>query len=166
MGAVGLLVRVELRRRWRSYVVLAILLGVVGGVVLTLLAGARRTESALERLRAETIEGDVSIEVSPEYFAAIEALPQVEAAAPGSFLFVMPAGTELDGLGAFAGTDGRFGTVVNRARVIEGRLPLPGRAHEVGINRIVAERLRVGAGDRIRSRVAHAGTAGTAHRRR
>jgi hypothetical protein len=98
MGAVALLVGVELRRRWRSHVAIALLVGVIGGVVLTLVAGARRTDGALDRLRASTLDGDASVEVSPEYFDAIEALPEVAAAAPGSFFFVMPAEVELDDL--------------------------------------------------------------------
>jgi len=144
-----LLVRVELRRRWRAYLAITLLVGVVGAVVLTLLAGARRTESALPRLRADTHDGDASIEVSPEYFDAIEALPEVEAAAPGSFLFVMPVGAELEDLLTIAGTDDRFGTVVNRPHLVEGRRPMSDRADEVLVNTEVADRLGVGPGDSL-----------------
>jgi hypothetical protein len=149
MGAVGLLARVELRRRWRSYLATALLIGVVGAVVLVALAGARRTESALPRLRADTNDADASIEVSPEYFDAIEALPEVKAAAPGSFFFVMPVGAELEDLLTIAGTDERFGTVVNRPHLVEGRRPSPDRADEVLVNTVVAEALRVGPGDAL-----------------
>jgi ABC-type lipoprotein release transport system permease subunit len=149
MGGIGLLARVEVRSRWRSYLVIALLVGVVGGVVLTALAGARRTDSAFSRLRALTNESDASLEVSPEHFAAIEALPEVEAAAPGSFMFVMPADTELENLLTIAGTDERFGTVVNQPHLIEGRRPDPDRADEVLVTSLVADELGVALGDRL-----------------
>lgn len=46
MGAIGLVFRAEARRRWRSWLSVAILIGVVGGVVLGAAAAGRRTESA------------------------------------------------------------------------------------------------------------------------
>jgi Na+-translocating ferredoxin:NAD+ oxidoreductase RNF subunit RnfB len=44
MGPVWLSLRAELRLRWRVLAALAVLLGVIGGVVLTAAAGARRTD--------------------------------------------------------------------------------------------------------------------------
>jgi hypothetical protein len=151
-SAVAVLVRADLRRRWRSYLVLAFVVGLIGGVVLTLFAGARRTDTALGRLRASTLEGDASVEVSPAYFDAIEALPEVAAAAPGSFFFVMPEGAESDDLLTIASTDGRFGSVVNAALLVDGRPPSADRAHEVLVNTVAARRFGVGPGDRIRLR--------------
>ncbi len=52
MGALGLLFRAELRRRWRSWLALATLIAVVGGVVLAAAAAGRRTESAFPRFVA------------------------------------------------------------------------------------------------------------------
>ena len=46
MTVVGMVVRAELRRRWRSWLALALLVAVVGGVVLGAAAAGRRTESA------------------------------------------------------------------------------------------------------------------------
>ena len=43
MGAIVMLGRAELRRRWRSVVVLTLLVGFAGAVALSLFAGARRT---------------------------------------------------------------------------------------------------------------------------
>ena len=47
--AARLCLRAELRTRHRSWLVLALLIGIAGGVVLATAAGARRTESALAR---------------------------------------------------------------------------------------------------------------------
>ena len=68
MGAVRLLARSELRRRWRSVVVLTLLVGFVGAVVLALLAGARRTDTSLQRFEHASRVGTVEInagEASP-----------------------------------------------------------------------------------------------------
>jgi hypothetical protein len=50
MDALRLTLRAELRRRWRTMLGLAVLLGVIGGVVLTAAAGAQRTDTAYPRL--------------------------------------------------------------------------------------------------------------------
>src|SRR5271166_6125974 len=46
MDALGLIFRAELRRRWRSWLALAVLIAVVGGVVMASAAAGRRTASA------------------------------------------------------------------------------------------------------------------------
>jgi hypothetical protein len=52
LGAVRLAFRAELRRRWRSWLAIAILISVVGGLVLAAAAAGRRTESAFPRFVA------------------------------------------------------------------------------------------------------------------
>ena len=54
MTAVWYRFRAELRARWKSVVVLAVLAGIAGGVTLAAIAGARRTDSAFSRLLTET----------------------------------------------------------------------------------------------------------------
>ena len=49
MTAVWLMVRVGLRARWRSWLVLAVLAGLAGGMVIAVAAGARRTDAAYPR---------------------------------------------------------------------------------------------------------------------
>lgn len=49
MGALKLVLRVELRRRWRSWLALAALIALVGGLVLAAAAAGRRTASAFPR---------------------------------------------------------------------------------------------------------------------
>ena len=146
MAPVWLLVRCELRRRWRSLLVVALLVGLVGAVVLTAVAGARRTESAYPRLLDELDAHDAAVEVSPDYFDEIAGLPQVEAVAPASFMFVTPAGFEGDGLTTMAPTDDRFNEVVDRPLLLEGRRPEPVRVDEVLVNEEAADRLGIEVG--------------------
>jgi hypothetical protein len=46
VGAINLVFRTQLRRRWQSWLAVAILISLVGGVVLAAAAGGRRTQSA------------------------------------------------------------------------------------------------------------------------
>jgi hypothetical protein len=146
VGGVGLLVRCDLRRRWRSLLALALLVGLVGGVALAASAGARRAESAFPRLLDALDAADASVEVSPAYFDEVAGLPQVEVAAPASFMFVAPAGLESADLLSLAATDERFNRVVDRPRLLEGRRPVPRRADEVLVNEETADRLALEAG--------------------
>lgn len=52
MGAVGLVFRAEMRRRWRSWLALAVLVALVGGFVAGAVAAGRRTASAFPRFVA------------------------------------------------------------------------------------------------------------------
>ena len=147
MAPVWLLVRCDLRRRWRSLLVVALLVGMAGAVVLTAAAGARRTESAYPRLLEAIDAHHASVEVSPEYFDEIADLPQVEAVAPASFMFVVaPAGFRSDDLSTMAPIDDRWNVVVDRPILLDGRRPQPDRVDEVLINEEAADRLGVQPG--------------------
>jgi hypothetical protein len=52
VGAVVLVFRTELRRRWRSWLILVVLITVVGGLALAAVAAGRRTSSAYPRFVA------------------------------------------------------------------------------------------------------------------
>ena len=49
MAAVWAVARADLRGRWRGLLALALLVGIMGGVVLAAAAGARRTQTAMPR---------------------------------------------------------------------------------------------------------------------
>jgi ABC-type antimicrobial peptide transport system permease subunit len=82
MGAVWLSLRAELRLRWRALAGLALLLGLIGGVVLTAAAGARRTDTAYPRLLQWADAAQVQVlplsnGPTPRFFAALARLPQL-----------------------------------------------------------------------------------------
>jgi hypothetical protein len=64
MATVWLRLRAEVRGRWRAMTALALLLGIVGGVVLTAAAGARRTDTAYPRLLRWANAADVTVIVT------------------------------------------------------------------------------------------------------
>ena len=85
MTTVWLALRADVRRRWPALLSLALLLGLIGGVVLTAAAGARRTDSAYPRLLQWA--NATQLEIAPEgtgfngYYTALARLPHIAAMA-------------------------------------------------------------------------------------
>ena len=94
MGSVWLALRADLRLRWRALLGLALLLGLIGGVVLTAAAGARRTDTAYARLLRWASAAQVDIIPTGNgplsgYFAALRRLPQVAVTSAASLYNVV-----------------------------------------------------------------------------
>jgi ABC-type lipoprotein release transport system permease subunit len=158
MAAVWYRFRAELRTRWQSMIVLALLVGVAGGVALAALAGARRTDSAFSRLYANTKMWDIL--VNPDMGtdsvlrpSAVERLPMVASAAKANGIGLFPSNartvSDLDRFGTVIASDGRSYYRLGRPKVEQGRLPDPRRSDEVLINPVLAAREHLGVGDRI-----------------
>jgi putative ABC transport system permease protein len=77
MGAVRLVMRAELRTRWRGLVGLGLLLGLVGGIVLGTVAVADRTASAYERLAAATGVADAQVQLPATHTTVFDAVPRM-----------------------------------------------------------------------------------------
>src|SRR5437868_2203625 len=128
-----MLAEVEVRRRWHQVVYLVVLVGVVGAIVLSTAAGARRTSSALARFNSSSRASHLEISVgdaTPAQLRAFGRVAHVAAFAPirgGAETF--PKAPELQAVAE--AIDNRFGTVVDRARVVAGRLARPTSVHEV-----------------------------------
>ena len=153
VGAVGLRGRAELRARWKAVAGLALLIAVAGGVVVAAAAGARRTDSAMDRFFGEFRPDDGEVDTNaPEALRAIAALPQVEDLSRSGYvaLSTSPRGRDLGALGFFAaverGTLRRF----DRPHVVAGRMFRYGRADEVVVNELAARRFHLQVGSRLR----------------
>jgi FtsX-like permease family len=156
MAAVWVTARAELRRRWRATVLLAVLVGLAGGVVLAAVAGARRTGSAVDRFLAYNRPMDVS--VAGIDMAAVARLPQVADADEGALVPLLPDTPSGPGdprstgvIAAFATMHGRMGVTSDRPLLVRGRRPDPGRPLEVAVNEALAARRHLRPGDRLRA---------------
>ena len=160
MGASWYLAKAELRRRSRPMLLLVLLVGVAAGAVLTTVAGARRSATAYERFREETLASDLDVAFDgPPDVALLDAatdaaraLPEVAAVARTDFPFIVPADSGfypyLDFLAAVS-VDGTYGAPIDRARILDGRLPDAGDPEEMAIVETFADEAGLAVGDRV-----------------
>src|SRR4051794_39165603 len=129
--------RADLRSRWRSLVVLGLLAGIAGGFALAALSGARRSDTALQRLRSRTNASDAVVFASqsgnenPD-FAALGRRPEVKHLAVWDLMF-----GELDGAPGgvvFAAHDNAWGGVIDKPVVTQGRMFDPNADDEMVID--------------------------------
>jgi ABC-type lipoprotein release transport system permease subunit len=149
-----MLARLELRRRWRGAVVLTLLVGVVGGVVLATLAGARRTDSSLRRFSDSSRAADVTLLPQFGYaptalqMAALRRVLNVAAVGELRSFAILPTNAPAT-LTIAAARDGAIGSVVDRDRLVKGRRPRPDSTDEVAISESLAQKTHLGVGGHL-----------------
>ena len=130
---------------------LVVVAGLAGGFALTALVGARRSATAWERFRAETLADDAFVAIpsrpDPEVADELARMPGVVDATSFVYLAVTLPGVAEGG--AFAAADDRLLGTVQRGRLIEGRRSDPSRADEVVVNPVMASAARVRAGQKV-----------------
>jgi ABC-type antimicrobial peptide transport system permease subunit len=157
MDALRLTLRAELRRRWRPMLGLALLLGVIGGVVLTAAAGARRTDTAYPRLLRSARAAQlllISDQHSPAgYYTRLSRLPQVAGLSVASSYDTLlpgphgPSGTLVE---TFSSPDDSFGVTGDRVRILSGRVFDARDPHAVMIDQQLAAREHLHPGGTLR----------------
>ena len=156
ISALGLMARHDLRRRWLVVLVTGVLAGLLGGIGLACLAGARRTDTLFERHVAASRGSDLEIDPgspSPEADRAIHDLPGVTDASYWAVIgaFVLDDQGKIDPnlIGTINFTsDGRY-LDQDRLAVSEGRLLDPTRPDEVMLNATYADILGAEVGSQI-----------------
>jgi hypothetical protein len=131
------------RSRWRSWIILALLIALAGGSVLSLAAGARRTETSYSRFETAQRAADVILYMNggaQKPVRAIEHLPEVAEFATSVAL--SPTETSFSPIVL---TDARLGRDINRFKMLAGRLP--DKADEVAVGFLTAssQNLQVGS---------------------
>jgi cell division protein FtsX len=125
--------RLEIRGRWRSLLVLALLVGLATATVLAATAGARRGQSAADRLWAQTLPGTVTVLPNQPGFDwdKIRALPEVETLTefPVVFGFALPCCPQAST--GFPTVDDQLGTTIERPIMFSGRMYNPERIDEI-----------------------------------
>jgi hypothetical protein len=159
--ATAFLLRAQIRSRWRSWLVLAILAGVGAGTLLATLAGAERTETAYSRFLKDSAAFDVALpngattpdNVNRQFdFEEVARLPEVADAA--ATYYYAASGTTPSGrrivpseVTPLASIDGKFGKTLNKARVLAGRMPIAN--DELAITPLAVQRFRIRVGDTL-----------------
>ncbi|MDP9228415.1 MAG: hypothetical protein M3M99_05105, partial [Actinomycetota bacterium] len=161
MAAIRIRLRAELRSSWRVWLTLAVLAGLAGGLVIATAAGARRTDSALERGRVATETVDVWVGRGDFFsldldFDRVERLPQVAQVSRSidlAFWARTDSGRPVTNSEVELGvpTQGRD-PASNRPKLLDGRAPDPAVANEIFVGHLAAEYydLRVGSTLRVR----------------
>jgi hypothetical protein len=151
MSAVRAWLRIDLRRRSRSLAVLALLIAVSAGTVLTAVAGARRGESALPRLAERTLPATAAVLPNQPGFDwdAVRAIPEVETLTRFTLgLDPVVEGIDQEHVG-FVPADGDGMRTIERPVVFEGRVYDPGRADEAVVSPEFVEHYGKGVGDTL-----------------
>jgi hypothetical protein len=151
-GAVVLAwLRLDLRRRWRSLLVLTLLIVIAGATVMASLAGARRGASSLQRLESRTLPATVAVLANTLGFdwSKIRALPEIASLST----FVVDYGYVYEGLpgevGAFPPGDDQTMRTLERPVVYAGRVFDPTRDDEVVVSRQFVANYHKGVGDTL-----------------
>jgi FtsX-like permease family/MacB-like periplasmic core domain len=151
--------RLEWQRRWRSLTVLALLVAISTATVLAAVAGARRGQSAYDRLLARTLPATVTVLPNQPGFdwARIRALPEVAAlttfAVSGFGVDGFPVASTNTG---FPPGDSQVFRTIERPVVLQGRLLDPGRVDEVVVTALFPARYGKGVGDTLTLHLASA----------
>ena len=128
--------RLEYQRRWRSLAALALLVALASATVLTAVAGARRGQTAFDRLWARTLPATLTVLPNQPGFdwSRIRALPEVSALttfAVAKFVFDgYPLAAQNTG---FPPGDSQVFRTIERPVVLQGRLLDPRRVDEVDV---------------------------------
>ncbi len=153
MTAVAMRVRAELRGRWTTWLLLAVLVGAFAGAVIGVIAGARRTDTAYARLVRRTHAPDFVVVMDNGNASFAKFTPAQMAQLPGvashatftSFASVHPANIVVAGP-----TVDSADTPIWGRKILRGRNPRPGHPDEATMSFTAAEKYHKGPGDRFR----------------
>lgn len=143
----------DLRQRWLSLALLGVIAGLSAALAMSSIAGARRADTAFDRLSTQTRAADAIVFSSQveggiytKEWAELARLPYVKAVAPWNLVFGA-AGDE-DVL-LFMPSDGRWFNTVDQPVVLEGRMWDPKAPGELLISEIGAKEFGLHVGDRV-----------------
>lgn len=157
MGALWFRLRSELRSRWLPVVGLGLIAGLAGAAVLTAVAGARRTDTAYERMLEATDAADFVVRSGGGSTALIDAeaitdIPSVARVGVVDRYYLTTPGpratvTERVPVLASASTDDVAFAAIGRPNVVEGRLPDPERSDEILVSTVLRDEGGFDVGD-------------------
>ena len=125
--------RLDGLRRWRSLAVLALLIALATATILTSIAGARRGQTAFDRLWARTLPATAAVLPNQPGFdwAKVAALPEVAALTEFPVVFGYEAQGYTGASTGFPLADDQMTRTIERPVMVAGRLFNPRRTDEV-----------------------------------
>ena len=148
----------ELRRRWRTYLALVVLLGLVGGVALGSIAAARTTQSSFPAFLKTTNPSDLDIDngpYDPALLRRVAKLPGVTSVQTYVSLNVAPVhpdGTpDMNnpfGDAEAVGTLSKLYISQDKITIIDGRMLDPRRPDEIVVSKFFADLAHLHVGQR------------------
>jgi MacB-like periplasmic core domain/FtsX-like permease family len=133
--------------------VITLLLALGGGVALTALAGARRTQTAMHRFLDFNRPEDAQLffNSTPRVAAQVLTLPQIARYARMPYLFVSTSRSSLAGPGGavFGASDAAALRTIERPMILQGRPARPDREADAMVNEVVARGGHVHVGSKL-----------------
>ncbi|MCJ7436989.1 MAG: hypothetical protein MUP97_04405 [Acidimicrobiia bacterium] len=147
------LAHVQARRRWRGLVVLMIFVGLAGGLAISLVAGARRSSSVVDRYLANARQYDLAVNdpSSSTTQRQVLAIPGVVRADPYTYVglaLTSPAGAGRM-IGAINGTAVDWSALDPTTRLLSGSIPDGTDPSEVVVNQAFVQEFGLSVGDTV-----------------
>ena len=161
IAVVRLVARSRWRSRARSLLLLAVFIAIVGTVVLTAFTGARRTSSALDRLRSMTRDPDFTVTrydnpgFADGLAARLRASGVVTGAVTAAQSIAIPDGADQAKNADFTlayDPNGHLGYDVQRPLLVAGRRPNASSANEVLLDTVAAHAFSLEVGNHLRAK--------------
>jgi hypothetical protein len=164
MNAARFLFRVSFRARWRAWTAIGLLAGTAAGVVMIAAAGARRTDSAPERVVLDTRAADILVNpnngsLREDQWRALENRPEVAdwARVEGVFMVPLLPNGQPDirfiespaGNLVLSNPDGNELHTIDRPGVVSGRIPDRSDTTALVINETAARLHHLHVGSRL-----------------
>jgi ABC-type lipoprotein release transport system permease subunit len=143
----------DLRRRWRSLVVLGLLAGLSASLAIAAVAGSRRADTAFSRLRSRTNGADAVVfpsQSKPAIYdwSKMRKLPYVKTVAPWSLVFgTSPGSPPGQTLFMMPARHGGWLESLERPVVMQGRMYDPSAVGEIVIDEDAARGYHLSVGD-------------------
>ena len=148
-GSIVLVARSQLRRRWRAVVLLTLFVGVVGGLSISLVAGARRSATVVDRYFGATIPYDLQLGAPSLSRDDVQAIPGVVRADPEAYVAAVvlsPGGAVVDGVNAIAMDRDAIDPTID---VLDGAVPDAGDSFSVLVNEAFVDDFGATSGDEV-----------------